>query len=143
MLLLILVLGLAGTAAELLLLQHYEDGWQIVPIALVATALAVLVWHAIRPGVASVRVIQALMMLFVAAGPIGMGLHYTANAEFEREMDPSLGGGRLFLESLSGAMPALAPGIMVQLGLIGLVYTYKHPIVAGQTTEARRDECDA
>jgi hypothetical protein len=123
----ILVLGMAGTAGELVLLQHYEDGWQIVPLALVALAFAVLVWHAATRGAASVRGLQAVMTLFVFSGAIGMGLHYSANAEFELEMDSSLAGARLFRESLSGATPALAPGTMVQLGLLGLVYTYRHP----------------
>jgi len=25
--------------------------------------------------------------------------------------------------------PALAPGAMIQLGLLGLVYTYRHPFI--------------
>ena len=35
MLLVILVLGLLGTATELILLQHYEDWKQVVPLALI------------------------------------------------------------------------------------------------------------
>lgn len=127
MVLFILVLGLAGTAAELVLLQHYEDWWQVAPLVLIGLALLVLVWHGVTSGAASVRGIQALMALFLFSGLIGIGLHYNANSEFELEMDPSLAGFRLFRESLSGATPALAPGTMVQLGLIGLVYTYRHP----------------
>lgn len=127
MVLAILVLGLTGTAAELILLQHYEDGWQIVPIALIGLALAVLVSHGLTRGAASVRALQVLMVLFVVSGLVGMGLHHDANAEFELEMDASLSGFRLFTESLSGATPALAPGTMVHLGLLGLVYTYRHP----------------
>ena len=82
------------------------------------------------------------MTLFVFAGPIGMGLHYGANSEFEREMDPSLNGYRLFTVSLSGATPLLAPGSMVQLGLIGLVYTYRHPRLASAAQNAGRQEWD-
>jgi hypothetical protein len=46
---------------------------------------------------------------------------------FELEMNPSAGGTQLVWESLSGAMPALAPGTLFQLGLVGLLYTYPHP----------------
>jgi hypothetical protein len=71
---------------------------------------------------------------------IGMGLHQSANAEFEQEMDPSLTGMKLFRESLSGATPALAPGTMIQLGLIGLVYAYRHPRGSADSINVRRQE---
>ena len=32
LLLAIIAMGLAGTAADLLLLGHYEEGWQLVPL---------------------------------------------------------------------------------------------------------------
>ena len=143
-LLFILVLGMAGTATELVLLQHYEDWWQIAPLALIGLALLVLAWHGATRRAASVRVFQGVMTLFLFSGAIGMGLHHTANAEFEREMDPSLSGFPLFREALSGATPALAPGTMVQFGLLGLLYTYRHPrLVTADTAEARRQEWDA
>jgi hypothetical protein len=137
------VLGLVGTGAELVLLQHYEDPWQLAPLALIALALVVLVWHALSSGSASVRALQGLMILFVFSGAIGMGLHYNANSEFELEMDQSLAGYRLFRESLSGATPALAPGTMAQLGLLGLVYAYRHPRLNDRgTIDVRRQEWD-
>jgi hypothetical protein len=142
-LLIILVLAMAGTAAELVLLQHYEDWWQIVPLALIALALLVLVWHGMTRGAASVRGFQVVMAMFVFSGAIGMGLHHTANAEFEREADPSLSGFQLFREALSGATPALAPGTMVQFGLLGLLYTYRHPRLDAAERETRREEWDA
>ena len=142
MLLAILVLGLLGTAVELILLQHYGDWMQAVPLALIVLALICALWHIFVPSASNVRALQALMALFVVAGPIGMGLHYDANAEFEQEMDPSLSGARLFAESLSGATPLLAPGSMVQLGLIGLVYTYRHPRLGSAASDERRQEWD-
>lgn len=142
MLLVILVLGLLGTATELILLKHYEDWKQIAPLVLIGLALVSVVWHTVVPSASNVRVLQALMTLFLVSGPVGMALHYGANSEFEREMDPSLTGYRLFSESLSGATPLLAPGTMVQLGLIGLVYTYRHPRRASAATDGRRQEWD-
>jgi hypothetical protein len=38
-----------------------------------------------------------------------------------------LAGWELFKEAMTGATPALAPGAMVQLGLIGLAWSYRHP----------------
>jgi hypothetical protein len=34
------------------------------------------------------------------------------------------------IETLRGAIPALAPGAMAQLGLLGLLVSYRHPAVA-------------
>ena len=68
------------------------------------------------------------MLLFVAAGIVGVYLHYQSNVEFELEMNPAAAGWELIRESLTGAMPALAPGTMVHLGLIGLLYTWRHPV---------------
>lgn len=144
MLLAIFVLGLAGTGAELILLQHYEDTWQLAPLALMAAAAGALAWHGISRRPAAIRAFQGVMALFVASGCLGMWFHYRANAEFEREMDPSLGGAALFRESLGGATPALAPGTMIQLGLIGLVYAYRHPrLAAAEHTQSRRQAWDA
>ena len=41
----VLVLGLLGTVVELILLEHYEQALQFVPLALIALAIAALVWH--------------------------------------------------------------------------------------------------
>lgn len=145
MLLAILVLGLAGTGTELVLLQHYGDGWQLVPLVLIAAALAAVVWHVLTRGPASVLVLRALMSVFLASGFVGLGFHWQANAEFEREADPSLGGVRLLMEAFSGATPALAPGTMIQLGLIGLLYGYKHPRLGAESAQidhSRREQWD-
>ena len=85
---------------------------------------AALVWR--RPSPSTVRFFQAVMVLCVVAGVVGVFLHYRGNVEFELEREP-LHGLRLFWEAIRGATPALAPGAMAQLGLLGLVYSYRHP----------------
>lgn len=70
------------------------------------------------------------MVAFVAAGLLGLYYHYTGNSEFELEMRPSMEGFELVWESLKGATPALAPGTLVQFGLLGLLHTFKHPLLA-------------
>jgi hypothetical protein len=85
---------------------------------------AVVVWR--RPSPSTVRFFQAVMLLCVVAGVVGIVLHYRGNVEFELEHEP-LHGWKLFWESIRGATPALAPGAMAQLGLLGLVYCYRHP----------------
>lgn len=124
LLLVLLVLGLLGTGTELLLLAHYEDTWQVVPLVLIGLGLIAAGWPVLRPGVTATRAFRAVMGLVAASGIVGTVLHYRGNAEFELEMTPNLKGFALFAESMTGATPALAPGAMMLLGLLGLASTY-------------------
>ena len=128
-----LVVGLLGTGTELLLLGHTEDAWQLVPLILIGVGLVVLVRHAIAAGKTTVRALQATMILFVVSGAVGTWLHYAGNMEFELEMYPTLEGTKLFGEAMTGATPALAPGTMIGLGMVGLAYAFRHPRL-GQAT---------
>lgn len=123
----LLIAGMAGLLAELYLLDHYELLWQWAPIAALALGLALAVAVAVRPSRATLRPFRAVMALFVAVGLVGVALHLKGNLEFEREMDPSASGLRLFREALSGAFPSLAPGALIQLGLLGLIHAWRHP----------------
>jgi hypothetical protein len=122
-----LLTGMLGTGLELLLLGHFDSAWQILPLVLLAFATVVAVWQALAPSASSLRAFQALMVLFLLAGAVGVGLHYSGNAAFELEMYPSLGGLALVGGTLTGATPVFAPGTMVLLGLVGLAYAYRHP----------------
>ena len=126
-LLVILIVGLVGVLAELILLEHTEEAWQRLPIFMIIASLTILAWHAMDRGFLSLRFLQTVMVLFVFTGALGVMLHFKGNIEFELEMQPSARGLGLLWETLRGATPTLAPGAMVQLGLIGLAYTYRHP----------------
>ena len=127
LLLALVAIGAAGLEVELLLLKHYDSAWQFTPLVLLGVVLvaAALVWR--RPSLRTVRFFQATMLLCLAAGVVGLFLHYRGNVEFELERESSLQGLRLFWKAVRGATPALAPGAMAQLGLLGLVYGYRHP----------------
>jgi hypothetical protein len=129
----ILFLGSAGAGIELFLLEHYEDPWQYLPLVLIASTIGIVIWHFARPNASSVRALQLAMALFVAAGILGVLLHFQGAAEFQREIDPEQGGTTLFTKAIRAkAPPVLAPGLMVQLGLLGLVYTFRHPVLANK-----------
>ena len=124
----LVILGLTGTTIELVLLRHYDDSWQFVPFFIIATSFGVLAWHGLRPSALTVRVLRATMAGCVVAAVAGIVLHYRGSLEFQLEVDPSLQGWPLFLKVIHAqAPPALAPGVMAQLGLLGLAFTYRHP----------------
>jgi hypothetical protein len=120
-------LGVVGTATELLLLGHFEEWRQVLPLVLLGLALLVLIWHALDRRPLPVRALQLLMLVFCLAGVLGLVFHYRGNVEFELEMYPSRAGVELFRKAITGATPALAPGAMILLALIGFAYAYDHP----------------
>jgi FtsH-binding integral membrane protein len=124
----LLVLEMLGTAAELILLAHFEDPWQIAPLALIAMGLVVLTWFWFSRSANSLQALRVVMVLAIASAGIGFVLHFRANAEFQLDIDPSMKGLALWVKVLQAkAPPALAPGVMAHFGLLGLVYTYRHP----------------
>lgn len=127
-----LVVSLVGTLIELLLLEHFDGVWQWIPLVLLSAALLTVGWHGLERGAMSLNVLRGLMVLCIISGAVGLLLHYKGNVEFELEMYPDLAGWKLFKEAMMGATPALAPGAMVQLGLVGLAWTFRHPAFGSQ-----------
>ena len=69
------------------------------------------------------------MLPLVVFGGLGMVLHYRGGLEFQADMDPTLSRWQLFWKVVHmQAPPALAPGLLVQLGLLGLISTYRDPL---------------
>jgi len=128
MVLVIFLGSLLGTGMELFFLDHTQGFDQLIPIVLMVMSLLILAWHALERKSASLQAFRITMLLMVASGILGAVLHYRVNAEFERETDPNIKGTQLLSKVLTGAAPALAPGTMIQLGLLGLVYTFRHPV---------------
>jgi hypothetical protein len=136
----IFLIGVGGLSVELLLLGHYEELDQLIPLALAGLATVSLLLAALRPATATLRAFQTIMLMCVVSGFVGTWLHYRATTEFQLEMDASLGGWALFRKAIvAKAPPALAPGAMIQLGLIGLAYTFNHPALRGLTPRQGSD----
>lgn len=130
----IFLVGVGGISLELWLLGHYEDLDQFIPLGLSVVGTITVLAAAFKPTRITVRLLQAVMLLFVASGLVGVWFHYQATTEFQLEMDPSLRGWALFRKAIAAkAPPALAPGAMIQLGLIGLAYSFRHPALRGLT----------
>lgn len=124
-----LILGAAGTVAELLLIGHDESAAQWVPLALLSAGVVIGLWLTVAPSWLSLSLWRGLMVLFLASGLVGIVLHYRGNEEFERERQPSAAGWPLMAKTLTGATPVLAPGAMSLLGVVGLAFAYRHPLL--------------
>jgi len=130
-------IGIVGLEVELALLRHADSLTQWIPhvalmIGIISTAAVYF-----RPGPPMIRTFQVAMLIFLVAGLLGLYLHFRGNVEFALERDPSLRGARLIWKALRGATPALAPGSLAQLALLGLLYTYQHPALEGGNARER------
>ena len=125
----LVLLGLFGTAIELILIGHDEDRLQVIPLASIAVAM-LAVASTIRSRAAgrgtALRLFQAAMVQLILVGAAGSVIHYRANMEFKLEMDPSMSGFKLFSSVMQAkAPPALAPGNLALLGLLGLATVFR------------------
>jgi len=131
----VFVIGVLGTGVELLFLGHTQGITQLIPLVLLVMSLLALAWYVLNRKSASLRTFQITVVLVLTSGLVGTGLHYRANQKFELEADPNMTGFALLSKVMTGAAPALAPGAMIQLGLLGLVYTFRHPAWGQQSKE--------
>lgn len=126
-LLAVFVAGALGTGGELLLVGHFEDAWQLVPLGLLGAGLLALVAYGVTRAARALRLFRVVLLLFPPAAMLGLYLHYRANAEFKLETYPEMHGMRLFWEAIQGASPpSLAPGAMLLLAVAGLAYSFDH-----------------
>jgi hypothetical protein len=123
----VLVFGCVGLIGELVLLEHYTEINQLPPLVLSALTLVAILWHWQSGNKPSLRFLQVISLLLVVAGVVGVFLHMDSNIEFERELEPDLVGMPFWLNVIRGATPMLAPGTLIQFGMLGLLYAYRHP----------------
>lgn len=122
--------GLIGIATELVFLEHYEDAPMFIPLATVALALVALAVHAVTGTASTLWLLRIAMLVLVVSGGVGVVLHYRGSLEFQVDMDPTLSASQLFWKVMHmKAPPTLAPGVLAQMGLLGLLSTYRHPAV--------------
>jgi hypothetical protein len=134
LLLVLVAFVMLGTVVDLLLLEHYEEVWQWLPLAMLGTALLAVAWVARTGSARAVTAFRIAMVLVVCTGLLGVIMHYNGSREFQIEMDPALTGWALFIKVMRAkAPPTLAPAAMLQAGLVGLLYTWRHPALGVPT----------
>jgi hypothetical protein len=135
----LVLFGIAGLEVELAFLRHAESFSQWIPHICLLVGLVVTILVYLNPRRPVLRSFQVIMVIYLLMGALGVYLHYRGNVDFAMERDPSLSGLKLFWKALRGATPALAPGALAQLGLLGLIYTYRHPSLTASNTSELAD----
>lgn len=130
-------LGTVAALVELLFLEHYEHFWQRLPLVLLSGALFVSFVVARWTSATALRLWTATCAALVLGGVAGLVLHHQNNVAFLLEMQPHLAGWPLFWEALHGAVPALAPGTLIYLGVLGMVYTRLFRSSPGDSSRSR------
>lgn len=121
------IIGSGGMTLELFFLGHTESLWQWLPFIALGAGILSGAIVAINPRRWTIQLFRMLMFTFLLVGLLGVFLHYQGNIEFALERDPSLSGLPLVWKVIRGATPALAPGTLAQLGLLGLIFCWRHP----------------
>jgi hypothetical protein len=124
-----IVAVLIATEAELIFVRHFgNNNGQMIAVVLTSTGLISVGWHAIARDTMSIVVFRFLMYLFLVFGIDGLMVHYNFAAHAVLKLHPALTGLPLLYATLSGDIPLLAPGMLIQVGLLGLLYTFHHPL---------------
>ena len=133
-------LGVVGTVPELLLLHHYNGKDQLIPFFTLGLSGIALIVVVIRQTASTIRALQVVMILTILSSGIGVLEHLKANA---RNAGTLQNGERFptsinaIISGFDGFAQLLAPGVLVQVGLLGLAFTYRHPKI--MNTSATRE----
>lgn len=126
------LLGLAvfmcvGTVIELWLTGHTEQPLQFVPFIMCALAIAAILAAFLNPTRTTLWTLRIVMGLLVLGSLVGIYEHLTGNWEILLETKPNLAAAEMFWDSLRGAAPMLAPGILTLVAVLAIAATYAHP----------------
>jgi hypothetical protein len=126
-LLLLAVLLCLGTLGELVLTEHMEEPLQLVPFILCGAGLVALGLVLKWPQRKTIWGLRLVMVLMVLGGLFGIYEHLAGNWDFAREINQQASGSELLLSTLTGASPALAPGVLIVTAIVAQAATYFHP----------------
>jgi hypothetical protein len=117
----------AGSALELVFLEHYEATIQYLPFVLSGVGMVAVVATIRNTSPNSLKWLRYMMWLIGLGGVFGMYQHLEHNFDFAVEISPNISTMGAFWEALYGASPFLAPGILCLGALLGYAATWRHP----------------
>jgi len=117
----------AGTVVELIFQEHTGEPQQIIPFILSGLGIAALAAVLIHPRHYTLVALRGSMLLVVLGSAVGLFIHLSANLGFAQEIQPNATSAQLITETLHGAVPILAPGMLAVAALLAIAATYQHP----------------
>jgi len=126
-----------GTVVDLLLVEHRQDLFQLIPFVLSRLGLIAVLAALLRPQRTTLRMLQIVMVLNILGSLFGVYEHVEHNMAFALEIRPNTTTSAAFWAALSGANPLLAPGILALAAIIALAATYYHPALEDATAGIR------
>ena len=132
-------LSIAGTAAELATLRHWNGTVQLIPWVITAVLAALTVLLLARPAPGAIRAVRAGAVAAILASAFGVVRHVVANYEaapLDRVFGPrwdDMSALSRWWESATGGVgpaPSLAAGVLAQAALCLLAATIRHPATA-------------
>ncbi len=126
---LLLVAGITCvfTIVELWLEEHTGDPPQLIPFVLCGLGTVAIAAVLIRPRRATLRTLRIVMGVTLFGSLFGLFEHIEHNLEFAQEIRPNATFSVLLSDTLHGANPLLAPGILALSAVLAIAATYFHP----------------
>jgi hypothetical protein len=116
-----------GTLGELVLIDHLEEPLQYVPFVLCGLGLIAIAAVFFKPQRKTIWALRVIMVLVALGGFLGVYEHLAGNQEFALEINQQASGSELLMDTLTGASPVLAPGVLVITAIVAQASTYFHP----------------
>jgi hypothetical protein len=123
-----------GTIGELILEEHTKETLQFVPFVLCIIGFISVAVALVRPQRSTVLALRVTMIVVALGGLLGMAIHILNNFEFEQEIRPNAEISEILINTLKGANPLLAPGILAFAAIVALLATYYHPTLGSPDT---------
>jgi hypothetical protein len=121
--------ALIVTEAELLFAGHAgSNNGQEIAVVLVGLGLITVTCPAILRNTSSIVVFRFTMYLFLIFSIDGFLTHYHWAVQAALKSQPTLVGMPLLYATLSGKIPLLAPRMLIEIGLLGLIHTFQHSL---------------
>ena len=128
----VFLLSVAGfscvvTIVELWFEEHTGSAPQLIPFILCGLGVAVIAAALFRPQRFTLWLLRTVMAAMLAGSLFGLFEHVEHNLEFAREIRPNANFTVLLADTLHGANPLLAPGILALAAVLAIAATYFHP----------------
>jgi hypothetical protein len=118
-----------GSIAELIAAKHYGSAMQLVPFALCGLGLLAVLALRTKPTRPVVLATRALMVVIAGGSLLGIYEHVMGNLDFVHQVRRHADTMTVVKQTIQGADPILAPGVLAVAAAVTLAATYARSVV--------------